>query len=401
MKKVLQLNATANWGSTGKIAEGIGLAALERGWESYIAYGRYSNPSQSNLIKVGNQWDVYSHYAQNRFLDREGLGSVRPTKKLIAQIKEIKPDIIHLHNIHDHWLNYPILFKYLQSVDTPVVWTFHDCWAFTGGCAHFITNGCEQWKINCSHCQFRHLPINRSEKNLKLKSDLFLKFGNRLSIVSVSHWLDSLVSKSKLKNLNHGVIYNGVDLDVFKPTDGESINQRFNLQDKFVILGVSSVWPESKGLSDFLKLRKLLNDRFVIILIGLPRNVINTLPAGIIGVERTTNVDELASFYTRADVIMSLSKAETFGLTLVEGQACGTPSIGYDCTAVNEVITEATGFKFQIGDFDSIVSALNNLVSNNPFNSEEIREPVNKKFNSNTQYNKYIDLYESLIRVNL
>ena len=140
--KLLQLNVTANWGSTGKIAEGIGLAAMARGWESTIAYGRYMNPSQSKLIKVGTQADVYAHYAKARFLDGEGLGSKRATKKLIGQIKQITPDIIHLHNIHDHWLNYSILFEFLATIDTPIVWTFHDCWAFTGGCPHFENVNC-------------------------------------------------------------------------------------------------------------------------------------------------------------------------------------------------------------------------------------------------------------------
>ena len=143
--RILQLNVTANWGSTGKIAEGIGLAAMQRGWDSTIAYGRYMNPSQSHLIKVGNQIDVYAHYGKARFLDGEGLGSIGPTKKLIKRIDELSPDIIHLHNIHDHWLNYPLLFKFLASIRAPVVWTFHDCWALTGGCPHFENVNCFKW----------------------------------------------------------------------------------------------------------------------------------------------------------------------------------------------------------------------------------------------------------------
>ena len=146
MKKLLQLNVTANWGSTGKIAEGIGLAAMARGWESVIAYGRYMNPSQSQLIKVGNKLDVYSHYAKAKLFDGEGLGSRRATKALIRKIEILAPDVIHLHNIHDHWLNYPLLFEYLAKIDTPIVWTFHDCWAFTGGCTYSDIQACDKWK---------------------------------------------------------------------------------------------------------------------------------------------------------------------------------------------------------------------------------------------------------------
>lgn len=148
-RKLFQLNVTANWGSTGKIAESIGLAAMRQGWESYVAYGRYSNPSQSKLIKVGSQLDVYAHFAEQTLFDNEGLASRRATRKLIQQIQQIQPDVVQLHNIHDHYLNYKTLFEYLNTTDIQVVWTFHDCWAFTGHCFHFVTKGCERWKTQC------------------------------------------------------------------------------------------------------------------------------------------------------------------------------------------------------------------------------------------------------------
>ena len=102
MPTLLQINVTANWGSTGKIAEQIGLCAQTHGWESYIAYGRMMNPSKNELVKIGNAFDVYEHYVEGRFLDNEGLASRRATKRLLRGIDEIKPDIVHLHNIHDH-----------------------------------------------------------------------------------------------------------------------------------------------------------------------------------------------------------------------------------------------------------------------------------------------------------
>ena len=126
MPNLLQLNVTANWGSTGKIAEGIGNAAMLRGWESMIAFGRMQNPSTSQLIKVGSQSDVYLHYAKNRLFDGEGRGSIHATKNLLRHIDRYRPDVVHLHNIHDHWMNYPILLQYLKDTGVKVVWTFHD-----------------------------------------------------------------------------------------------------------------------------------------------------------------------------------------------------------------------------------------------------------------------------------
>lgn len=232
MPKLLQLNATANWGSTGKIAEGIGQAAMARGWESYIAYGRSSNPSASQLIKVGETRDVYLHYAKNRLFDAEGLGSKRATKKLIEKIEKLNPDIIHLHNIHDHWLNYPILFEYLASIDTPIVWTFHDCWAFTGGCYHFVEQNCYQWQSKCEKCPFPKKFLRREAKNFLRKTSAIQNLKNRLLIVTVSSWLNDLVSESQLKDLRHDFIYNGVDTSIFKPRDFTDIINEYNLKGK-------------------------------------------------------------------------------------------------------------------------------------------------------------------------
>ena len=397
-KIILQLNATANWGSTGKIAEGIGIAAINRGWQSYIAYGRYMNPSKSQLIKVGKQMDVYAHYGISHFFDREGLGSKRVTRNLINQINELSPSIIHLHNIHDHWLNYPILFEYLATIPAPIVWTFHDCWAFTGGCAHFITYDCQKWKNHCENCIFRHNKIDHSKSNYELKTKAVEKIKKKLTIISVSQWLDSLVSNSLFKSCEHNYIYNGSDLSVFTPKPTSSLDNKYNIGNKIVILGVSNVWPSFKGLNDFIELRKILHDNYIIILVGLPTKSIRNLPAGIIGIERTTNTEELAALYTRADVVLSLSKAETFGMSLVEGLACGTPSIGYNITAIKEIIHPSIGLSVAPGCIEKIKEAIEKVTSNELINSETCRNRAKNHFDSVIQFNKYIDLYENLIK---
>ena len=104
--KILQINVIANSGSTGKIAEKIGIQILKEGLESYIAYGRCAYSSKSKLIKIGNKIDIFSHVIGSRLLDKHGYFSIHATKKLIKKIKEINPDIIHLHNIHGYFLNY-------------------------------------------------------------------------------------------------------------------------------------------------------------------------------------------------------------------------------------------------------------------------------------------------------
>lgn len=395
--KLLQLNVTANWGSTGRIAEGIGNAAIKRGWESYIAYGRYSNPSQSRLIKAGTKKDVYSHYFKSRFFNKEGLGSKRATKRLIGRIREINPDIIHLHNIHDHWLNYPVLFQYLQTISCPVVWTFHDCWAFTGGCMHFIDKDCRRWQSGCHDCPLGKGKYRNHHGNLKFKSEYIKSLGDRMNIISVSQWLDSQVGQSILGELSHSYIYNGIDIEKFQPSDYEEIDRKLEIKDKKIILGVSNVWPESKGLKDYIQLRSLLDEKYVIILVGLPNSHIQGLPKGIIGLSRTNNIEELRMLYSRADIVMSLSKAETFGLTLVEGMACGTPSVGYATTAINEIITPDTGIKVAAGDFRALAEAVRTIGEDSPFAESACRNSATDRFNQDIQFNKYVDLYEGLI----
>ena len=185
MPTILQINITANWGSTGKIAESIGLAAIKRGWESYIAYGRIANPSVSKLIKVGGKLNTYLHYAGNRLLDLEGRCSSLATKRLIKEIARSKPDVVQLHNIHDHFLNYRLLFEYLNQADIKVVWTFHDCWAFTGHCYHFVQQDCMKWQAECRDCPQRNKFIDRSRENFNLKKSMFSANQN-LTIVPCS-----------------------------------------------------------------------------------------------------------------------------------------------------------------------------------------------------------------------
>lgn len=218
---LLQISIEVNSGSVGRIAEHIGLQAIGNGWESYITYARNYQPSKSNTIKVGNKFDIYLHGIRTRLFDDHCYGSTIPTKKLIKQIKEINPDIILLHHIHGYFLNMKVLFDYLSKLDIPIVWTFHDCWSFTGHCAHFEEIGCEKWMIECNACPLKkYYPasyvFDRSKENYKEKKKLFNSLKN-LTIVPVSKWLGDLVKESFLSSNNIKVIYNGIDINTFKP----------------------------------------------------------------------------------------------------------------------------------------------------------------------------------------
>ncbi len=389
--KLLQLNCTANWGSTGKIAEGIGMAAMARGWESAIAYGRKMNPSQSQLIKVGNQLDVYVHYSQHRLFNREGLGSRRPTKRLIKWIDSYEPDIIHLHNIHDHWLNYPLLFHYLATIDTQIVWTFHDCWAFTGGCAHFENAGCYKWQTHecIGTCpQKIALLANQSNRNFSLKRDSIKLLKDRLTIVGASDWITEYATESFLKGCKFVSIYNGIDLNSFKPISPVK---------KRMILGVSNVWPHYKGLQDFVELRRIIPDNIDICLVGLSKKQIDSLPMGIQGIERTQHIGELVNLYSEASVFVNPTHNDTFPTVNLEALACGTPVVTYRTGGSPEAVDKYTGIVVEKGNVNALADAIM-MVLNNPddFTPENCRKRAEQNFNKDIQFGKYIDLYESI-----
>jgi len=390
--KLLQLNATANWGSTGKIAEGIGLAAMSRGGNSVIAYGRNMNTSQSQLLKVGNQLDVYAHYAQHRLFDREGLGSERPTQRLIRWIDAYKPDIIHLHNIHDHWLNYPLLFKYLSTIDMPIVWTLHDCWAFTSGCAHFENVDCFKWRSDdcrgkCS--QRRGLLANNSQRDFLFKRDLICQLKDRLTIVGVSNWITNYAYQSFLQGNEFVTIYNGVDLNIFN---------RQNKRKKRMILGVSNVWPPYKGMQDFIELRKILPENVDICLVGLSKKQIKSLPLGIQAIERTQNVSELVNLYNEASVFVNPSYNDTFPTVNLEALACGTPVVTYRTGGSPEAVDCKTGVVVPKGDIKALAEAIEHIfVNSSQYLSDDCRARAERRFDQKTQFNKYVDLYESIL----
>lgn len=390
MSLLLQLNATANWGSTGKIAEGIGLAAMSRGWESVIGYGRYVNPSRSKLIKVGSMLDVYAHYARNRFLGGEGLGSRRATYGLIKRIKELQPDIIHLHNIHDHWLNYPILFEYLATINTPIVWTFHDCWAFTGGCAHFEAMGCNKWMSECCDCPLqKRLQLDKSRSNFLRRKQLFGKLVDRMTIVCVSNWLATYVRQSILKDCRIEILNNGIDLGTFSVT---------NTKKHRMVLGVSNKWYDAKGLPDFVMLRKLLPDDVKMVLVGLTQKQIKQLPNGITGIIRTGSVETLANLYREAAVFVNPTHNDSFPTVNLEALACGTPVITYRTGGSPEAIDEHTGMVVEKGDVKGLAEAIMGVI-NNPerFSAKDCVDRVNSHFNQDVQFAKYVDLYEDLL----
>jgi putative colanic acid biosynthesis glycosyltransferase len=410
MPKLLQINVCNNIFSTGKIVSEIGEAAINSGWESYIAYGREYIPSPNVDIKIGNKAEQILHVLESRIFDNTGLGysSYLATRQLIKEIKKIKPDIIHLHVLSGYYVNIRVLISYLSKLSLPIVWTFHSCWEFTGHCTHFDYERCFKWKEQCQNCPlYKEYPQSwfrdNSSNNYLTKKRLFTSLNN-LHVVTVSKWLKEQVEESFFKGCDITYIYNGIDTDLFRPLrQQEELKKKFGLDGEKVLLALSSMWLPKKGINDYLELaRRLENNDVKVVLVGYTPDHPNEMPKNIMAMPVTTNRQQLVELYNAADILLNLSYEESFGLTTVEGLACGTPAIVYNRTASPELVDESTGIVVNAGEIDTLVQAVNSLLDKGKdCFTEACRKRAEEQFDKKKSYSKYINLYNKLTNVRI
>ena len=403
--RVLQINSVCGIGSTGRIATDIHKILIENGHESYIAYGRDEPKNCDTTIKIGTKYDNYSHVAVTRIYDKHGFGSKKATEEFIKKIEVLDPDVIHLHNIHGYYINIEILFNYLKKADKPVIWTLHDCWAFTGHCAYFDFVGCVKWKSGCFDCPEKKsypasIAKDNSENNFFNKKDIFNGVNN-LTIVTPSKWLANLVNDSFLSKYTVEVINNGIDLDIFQPTESD-FRQKYNLENKFVILGVASTWDRRKGFKYFIQLSNELESDAVIVLVGLSEKQKKELPKNIIGITRTDSIEALAKIYTTADVFVNPTLEEVMGLTNVEAMACGTPVITFNTGGSIECIDEKTGIIVEKGNSIKLRKVIGEIKKvEKAFYSEACIYRANTLFDKNDRYLEYLNTYQNSSTIEL
>jgi len=389
--KVLMINSVCGIKSTGRIATDLADMLTEKGHTVKIAYGREEVPEKYKeyAVRIGNEWDVRLHGLEARLFDNAGFGSKKATLRFLEWVREFAPDIIHLHNLHGYYINVELLFKFLKEYKSPVIWTLHDCWAFTGHCAHFDLCKCYKWKTECHKCpQKKEYPasilLDNSRKNYRNKKKAFQGVDNMV-IVTPSNWLAGLVKESFLREYETRVINNGIDLALFKPTEG-GFREKYKLENKIIVLGVASAWGVKKGLVDFIELRKLLDRRYEIVLVGVSEEDKNILPNGVLGITRTNSVKELAEIYTAADIFLNLTYEDNYPTVNLEAQACGTPVITYRTGGSVESVPEEQ--VANQGDLKSVVELI--------VKYEGKKTSVQSFYDKNVAFEEYIELYEEI-----
>ena len=397
-KRVLFINSIVGTGSTGRIISGLCSVLKERGIDSKVCYGRGGAPDDLDTYRIGPDADVYLHGVLSRITDKHGLYSKKVTERLIREIEGYDPDLIHLHNLHGYYLNYELLMNYLKQTKKPVIWTLHDCWSFTGHCVHFEYAGCEKYKTGCFECpelsQYpKSLLSDASKTNYALKKQVFTGF-DKMKLVTPSLWLKEKVEGSFLNCYETGVINTGIDLDTFKPVESD-LRKKYGIDERILILGVANPWRNRKGLDDFIRLAGKLSDEYKIVMIGLKKKQLSLIPKNVIALEKTDSVQEMAMWYSLADIHLNLTREDTFPTTNIESLACGTPVITYRAGGSPESLDESCGRVIDKDDLEGVLKAVKQLGRK----TEEIKAAALKRsrlFDAKDRFNEYYEKYYAL-----
>lgn len=394
--KIVILN-TVPYGSTGRISRNIGMKAEQAGDEVYYVYGwtkKKQKPSSKNEIIATSFLSKASHGALSKFTGMDGTYSKAATKRLIKTLEKIQPDVIHMHIMHDCFLDMNILYQYLADSKAKVIWTFHDCWAFTGGCAYFSANGCEEWKNGCNKCAY--LKNSLSAISNSTKRSWNIKFNGMRSIDNLvitvpSIWLGKLVSESFYSKQQIEVVYNGLDLTKFQPKPGYFRKSR-HLENKYIVLGVAFDWGYRKGLDVFIELAKLLPIEYQIVLVGIRNEQRKLLPENIIAIAKTSNQQELIEIYSDADVLANPTREDNFPTVNIEALSCGTPIVMFNTGGSPEAIDESCGIVTENKSASDLCENIIRACTLHPFSREACVAKA-KKFDENLCYERYLELY--------
>ena len=373
--KIAFINSVAGYGSTGKLVEMLGNT---EGVQSRIYYGRKSAAVDfSGATKEAIQDDRHyyfgsfrsfaAHMADTFILDHHGFSSTSATRKMIEDLKSFQPDLVHLHNLHGYYLNVELLFNYLKESGVKVIWTLHDCWPFTGHCAHYTSVHCDKWIDGCYNCPaLNHYPptynSGATKQNYEKKKTLFTSLKpEQMVLVTPSKWLKSQVEESFLNMYNVEVIPNGIDQEIFHRRESD-IRKRYDIQDRFMILAVAGVWYPEKGMDDLIKISKVIHRDSVLVVVGADGRFAKQLSNGnAITIKRTQNVGELAELYSAADVMVNPTREDTFPTVNIEAQACGCPVVTYNTGGSPEILAENTGIVVEAENLNQLLKALGRI----------------------------------------
>ena len=400
MPRIVMVNTVAT-GSHGRIMGDMGRAAEQAGFDVTVAFGR--GGGNEKAIRIGNTRDVLFHVALTRLLDRHGRGSRRATQALVETLRRMKPDMLHLHNLHGYYLHIETLFAYIRESGVPTLWTLHDCWALTGHCSHFVRASCDRWQTGCYRCPLKgeypaSLFCDASRSNWHWKGAAFSGLDN-LTLVAPSLWLGEVIGQSYLQDVPCRVIPNGVDLSLFRPAEGDGLAVRERMGVKpgqAMLLAVAAPFDGRKGYADALALAEKLGDRARLVLVGLSKKQRSCLPEGITGILRTDGPEALVALYGAADCLINPTYEDTYPTVNMEALACGTPVAAYATGGCIEQLVEPVGIAVPCGDVGALAEAAMSLAARRKGLTEACRTYAEAHFDRENAMNTYVAEYRQM-----
>ena len=395
--KIAEIN-TCHYGSTGKIMLQIAECARKHGHEAKTFSRQWKGQTLPNEEHTffGSHFEHGLHHAMAKITGKSECYSFFGTKSLVKALKKFQPDVLHLHNLHGFYLHLPTLVNYIKKYNVRVVWTLHDCWAFTGHCPYFDMAECKKWRTGCHNCsQYKTYPksvFDNAKAGYRRKQKWFTGVKD-MTVVTPSKWLADLTKQSFLGEYPVEVIHNGIDLSVFKPTPSD-FRKKYNCEGKYILLCVAFVWSKRKGMDVLIELSKRLGDNYRLVLVGTNEKVESEMPENVVCIRKTQNQAELAEIYTAADVYVNPTREDNFPTVNMESLACGTPVITFQTGGSPEALDETCGVVVGKGDVDGMEKAVREICEKAPFTQEACVARA-KAFDKEDKFEQYVRLYES------
>ena len=395
--KIAFINSVAGFGSTGKLVSTLSMMDEVDG---KVYYGRKKDSSNAISMRFTGDIGNVTHAIGTYFFDDHGFYNAMETKRMLKDLDEFNPDIVHLHNLHGYYVHVGVLFDYLKRKNKKVIWTLHDCWSFTGHCAHYDGIGCDKWKSKCYDCPITNeYPFSWNKhnvtKNYERKKEVFTSIKDNLTIVTPSYWLEEQVKQSFLKECHVMTIHNGINLNDFKYTES-SFREKYHLEDSFIVLAVASVWDMTKGIEDLKELANSLPENMQLVVVGGTLSSNTTTIENALCIPRTNTVKELCEIYSASDAFINLTKQDTFPTVNIEALACGLPVITYKTGGSPEILTEKTGIVVEKNNIEKMKEVLIELAKNNSFKIEDCIE-VASHYSLDKMYESYLGLYKKVM----
>ena len=393
--KILQINCVYPKGSTGKIVKCLHDAYQAEGLSSIVCYGRGKKVREIGVYKTSSDLEAKVHSMQFRLFGIEFAYSPIATKNLIRIIEKEQPDIVHLHCLNGNFVNVYRLINYLKTNHIKTILTLHAEIMHTAGCQHACE--CDKWKKECNNCKSVSGKIShffRDDAKLSFqKMQRAIAGFSELTVVGVSEWLTERAKQSPIFcDCRFTTIKNGVDVNVFFHRETDELQKKLDIGKKVVLHVTPNFYSSIKGGEFVLAMAKRMPDvQFLII----GYNGTGTdLPSNVKAIAHTANQDELAEYYSMANVTLLTSKRETFSMVCAESLCCGTPIAGFKAGGPETIaLPEYSDFVDQ-GDLDGLQKCLQKWLDNSILDKKLISKRAREEYSAKTMAAEYIKVYK-------